>query len=180
MDQIAAAANVSKQTVYKQFSDKQQLLYDIVLGHHPPRRGDSPPRLRSMFDEIVDLEDGLEALARRYTTRRPAPRGPATASTRRQRGCPGIPISPRPTTSGHPGSDSRWWSSDWVSFTDRGLLRIDDVPAAASQLAYLILGPLIDRAMFLPEQVISDSEIDYWATAGVSTFVRAYGVAPTA
>jgi AcrR family transcriptional regulator len=32
MDQIAADAAVSRQTVYKQFTDKEQLFRDIVLG----------------------------------------------------------------------------------------------------------------------------------------------------
>ena len=32
MDQIAAAASVSKQTVYKQFADKQSLFREIVTG----------------------------------------------------------------------------------------------------------------------------------------------------
>src|SRR5215472_10213095 len=32
MDQVAAEAGVSKQTVYKQFADKEQLFRDIVLG----------------------------------------------------------------------------------------------------------------------------------------------------
>ena len=32
MDQVAADAAVSKQTVYKQFADKEQLFRDIVLG----------------------------------------------------------------------------------------------------------------------------------------------------
>ena len=52
MDQIAAAAAVSKQTVYKQFADKQSLFREIVADTVAevcqPRRpaGGQPPRQR--------------------------------------------------------------------------------------------------------------------------------------
>ena len=132
-----------------------------------------------MFDEIVDLEDGLEALARRYAT---AVLHPEVLRLRRLVVSEAVryPDLAEAYYERAPRLGLEVVVIGLGQLTDRGLLRIDDVPAAASQFAYLILGPLIDRAMFLPEQVISDSEIDYWATAGVSTFVRAYGVAPTA
>ena len=65
MDDIAALAAVSKQTVYKNFADKQQLFSDIVLG--AAARADAfiatLPRVLAGTD---DLAAGLRALARQY------------------------------------------------------------------------------------------------------------------
>lgn len=65
MDEIAAAAGVSKQTIYKHFTDKRLLLYSIVLGI-TDRAGPIASAVQSMFEEMVDLDAGLTALARRY------------------------------------------------------------------------------------------------------------------
>jgi TetR/AcrR family transcriptional regulator, mexJK operon transcriptional repressor len=70
MDQIAAEAGVSKQTVYKNFADKEQLFSDIVLG--VTRNSDAIIReltsvLRSAEIKTADdLMAVLTELARRY------------------------------------------------------------------------------------------------------------------
>ena len=65
MDDIAALAAVSKQTVYKNFADKQQLFSDIVLG--AAARADAfIAALPRVLADTDDLEAGLRALARQY------------------------------------------------------------------------------------------------------------------
>src|SRR5580692_6561019 len=65
MDDIAAMAAVSKQTVYKNFADKQQLFSDIVLGA-AARADEFIAALPRMLADTDDLEAALKALARRY------------------------------------------------------------------------------------------------------------------
>ena len=55
MDEIAAAAGVSKQTVYKQFIDKKQLLYEIVLGI-TGRAGQIATTIAALFEGMNDVE----------------------------------------------------------------------------------------------------------------------------
>ena len=70
MDQIAADAAVSKQTVYKQFADKEQLFREIVLGvtgNSEAIIADLTSVLRdSEINSAADLRTVLTDLARRY------------------------------------------------------------------------------------------------------------------
>lgn len=65
MDEIAALAEVGKQTVYKHFSDKQQLFAEIVLA-----TTDQVDGLVQLIAETMDASDDprkdLERLARRF------------------------------------------------------------------------------------------------------------------
>ena len=63
MDQIAAAASVSKQTVYKQFADKQSLFREIVTGTVAEVSDPVAERVASLPDS-TDLAAGLQGLAR--------------------------------------------------------------------------------------------------------------------
>ncbi len=173
MDQIAAAAGVSKQTVYKQFSDKQKLLSDIVLAI-TSRAGEIAGALQSAFDDVVDLESGLNAVARQYAS---AVLHPEVLRLRRLVICEAIrfPDLARAYYERAPTLGVETVAKGLGNLVDRGLLEVDDVSAAANHFAYLILGPLIDGAMFLPETSISEAEITYWSAAGVSAFINAYG-----
>ncbi len=59
MDDIAATAAVSKQTVYKHFADKQQLFAGVVLATTDlvaagePRAGALADRFRQMYDHLT-------------------------------------------------------------------------------------------------------------------------------
>ena len=55
-----AAAGVSKQTVYKQFIDKKQLLYDIVLGI-TGRSAEITTIIESLFEGMHDLDVELSS-----------------------------------------------------------------------------------------------------------------------
>jgi AcrR family transcriptional regulator len=63
MDQIAAAAAVSKQTVYKQFADKQSLFREIVTGT-VEEVSDPVARQVASLRDSADLEASLRNLAR--------------------------------------------------------------------------------------------------------------------
>ncbi len=175
MDEIAAAAGVSKQTIYKHFTDKRLLLYSIVLGI-TDRAGPIASAVQSMFEEMVDLDAGLTALARRYAA---AVLHPEVLQLRRLVVCEAVrfPDLARTYYEQAPKLGLEAVMAGLDQLIARGFLRVEDVTAAASHFAYLILGPLIDKAMFHPEETIGEEEISYWVSAGAATFIKAYGVA---
>jgi len=79
MDEIAAAAAVSKQTVYKQFVDKEQLFGDMVLGI-AERADGIVEALNDGFARVTAAEEGLALLAETYAA---AVLAPAVLALRR-------------------------------------------------------------------------------------------------
>ena len=172
MDEIAALAAVSKQTVYKNFADKERLFTDIVLGI----TGSSDEIVRAMthvLDGTDDVEGALTALARRYLTavlqphvvrlRRlviaEADRFPELARTYYQRA---------------PARALDTLASAFGDLAKRGLLHLDDPRLAAGHFAYLILSIPQDEAMFCVAESFTAAEIEQFADAGVRVFLAAY------
>jgi TetR/AcrR family transcriptional repressor of mexJK operon len=172
MDEIAAAAEVSKQTVYKQFTDKELLFSTIVTGI-TDRAERIVETIDAAVDEIVELHDGLAHLARTYTT---SVVHPQVLQLRR------LIIS----EAGHfpdlahayferaPGRGLEALAGGFERLAGRKLLRIDDANTAAEHFAYLVLGPIVDKALFHPDTDVTDAEIARYAAAGVRVFVAAY------
>jgi TetR/AcrR family transcriptional repressor of mexJK operon len=174
MDDIAALAAVSKQTVYKNFADKQQLFGDIVLG--AAARADAfIAALPRVLAETDDLAAGLRALARQYlaTVMQPrllqmrrlivaeSGRFPDLARTYYQR-------VPEHVMTG--------LAVQFGDLADRGLLRIDDPAVAARHYAFLVLGLPLDRAMFLGlDHGMSAAELDRQADEAARAFLAAHG-----
>jgi TetR/AcrR family transcriptional repressor of mexJK operon len=172
MDEIAAVAEVSKQTVYKQFTDKPQLFQDIVLGV-TDRAEQIAETIARLFDEIVDLDEGLNHLARTYTA---AVVRPEVLQLRRLviSEADRFPDLARAYFERAPGRGLEAIARGLGQLVERRLLRIDDLATAAVQFAYLVLGPILDKALFHPGSDISDAEIAECASAGVRVFIAAY------
>ena len=147
MDQVAADAAVSKQTVYKHFADKEQLFREIVLGvtgNSEAIIADLTSVLRSdEIDSAADLRTVLTDLARTYFEQAPS------------RGIDVIADALR-------------------TYERRGFLDLGDAQLAAAQFAYLVLGIPQDRAQFCPQQRPSPAERDRLAAAAVRVFLAAY------
>jgi TetR/AcrR family transcriptional regulator, mexJK operon transcriptional repressor len=178
MDEIAAAAGVSKQTVYKQFTDKKQLLYEIVLGI-TGRAGQIAATTAQQFDEIDDVnevEHDLTRLARRYAA---AVLSPVVLQLRRLIVSEAIrfPDLAQAYFEQAPGRGLEAVAAGLLQLGQRDLLRIENGLEAANHFAYLVLGPLIDKAMFFPHETIDEATIEHCADAGVHVFLAAYGVA---
>jgi TetR/AcrR family transcriptional repressor of mexJK operon len=171
MDEIAAAAEVSKQTVYKHFHDKDQLFGDIVLGI--TERADEIARaLQDRFDQISDLEPDLIAIAIAYAT------GVVSPDVIRLRRlvigeADHFPDLAAAYFTQAPQRGLTAVAEGLGSLVHRGLLAIEDPELAAIQFAYLVLGPLIDQALFLPRVTITAEQIERFAVAGVLVFLRA-------
>jgi len=173
MDDIAAAARISKQTIYTHFSSKEHLFADLVLGN-ADRVEAFIGSLVAPFPEAGDLEAGLRRVAREYArfVIRPevlhlrrlvigeAGRFPDLARTYYER----VP--------------ERVYSALAAllrELADAGRLQIDDPLLAAHHFGWLVLGRPLDRGMFLPAaEVTRGVDLDELADAAVRVFLAAY------
>jgi TetR/AcrR family transcriptional regulator, mexJK operon transcriptional repressor len=172
MDDIAALAAVSKQTVYKNFADKERLFSDITLGITATAE-DFATTITTMLEDTDDLERDLGELARRHIASVMQPqvlrlrrlvigeagRFPELARTYYQRA---------------PGRVLVTLAGCMERLADRGLLRLDDPMLAANHFAFLVLSPM-DAAMFSGVDDQPDAaELDRIADAAVRVFLSAY------
>jgi TetR/AcrR family transcriptional repressor of mexJK operon len=176
MDDIAALAAVSKQTVYKNFADKQQLFSDIVLG--AAARADAfIAALPQVLDGTDDLAAGLRALARQYLATVMQPR---LLQMRRlivaEAGR--FPDLARAYYERVPEHVMTGLAAQFGELARRGLLRVTDPAVAARHYAFLVLGLPLDRAMFLgPGHGMSAADLDHQADEAAQAFLAAYGPA---
>jgi TetR/AcrR family transcriptional repressor of mexJK operon len=178
MDQIAAEAAVSKQTVYKQFRDKEQLFREIVLGVTASSEAiiaDMTSALRtSEIDSIADLRTVLTDLACRYID---GVLRPNVLSLRRLiiAEAERFPDLARTYFEQAPARAIDIIADALLSYEKRGLLELGDARLAASHFAYLVLGIPQDRAQFFPTERPSAVERDQLAAEAVRVFFAAYG-----
>jgi TetR/AcrR family transcriptional repressor of mexJK operon len=177
MDQVAADAAVSKQTVYKQFADKEQLFRDIVLGVTANsaaiiadltsvlRRGDVTSRaeLEAVLTELARRQiDGVlqpHVLALRRLVIAEAERFPDLARAYFDCG---------------PARAIDVVAEALRDYAGRGLLVAADPGLAAAHFAYLALAIPQDRAQFYPATRPSPAERDRLAGEAVRVFLAAY------
>jgi TetR/AcrR family transcriptional regulator, mexJK operon transcriptional repressor len=177
MDQIAADAAVSKQTVYKHFVDKDQLFREIVLGV----TGNSEAIITELtaalrgndVNSAADLRTVLTDLARRYidSVLRPhvlALRRLIIAEAER------FPDLARTYFEQAPARGISVIADALQLYEERRLLHLEDANLAAAHLAYLILAIPQDKAQFCPEERPSPAERDRLATEAVRVFLAAY------
>ena len=174
MDDIAALAAVSKQTVYKNFADKQQLFSDIVMSA-ATRADQFIAALPGVLAETDDLAAGLAALARRYLATVMQPR---LLQMRRlivaEAGR--FPDLARAYYERVPEHVMTSLAAQFGELAGRGLLRIGDPAVAAGHYAFLVLGAPLDRAMFLgPDSGLSAADLDRHADEAARAFLAAYG-----
>jgi TetR/AcrR family transcriptional repressor of mexJK operon len=180
MDQIAAEAAVSKQTVYKQFADKEQLFRDIVLGVTSNsetiitdmtsvlrRTGvASRAQLRAVLTDLARRHiDGVlqpHVLALRRLIIAEAERFPDLARTYFEQA---------------PARAIETVANALQTYIERGLLSAADPHIAAANFAYLALAIPLDRAQFYPGERLSAAERDRLASEAVRIFLAAYAPA---
>ena len=169
MDEVAAAASVGKQTVYKHFSDKRQLFTDIVLA-----TTDQVDGLVQLIAETMDASDDprsdLEVLARRFLT---ALMQPHLLRLRR------LVIA---NAAEFPELGRAWYergfervlatlTSSFSLLDERGLLRVPDLELAAEHFVGMLLWIPLNRAMFTgDEHPYTEDELHRRADLAVRAF----------
>ena len=178
MDQIAADAAVSKQTVYKHFEDKEQLFREIVLGVTANSEAIiaefSSVLSRDEIHSVADVKTVLTDLARRYID---GVLHPNVLSLRRLiiAEAERFPDLARTYYDQAPSRGIDVIADALRSYEQRGLLATTDTRLAAAHLAYLVLGIPQDRAQFCPDERPSPAERDRLAAEAVRVFLAAYG-----
>jgi TetR/AcrR family transcriptional repressor of mexJK operon len=174
MDEIAALARVSKQTVYKHFADKESL-FTAIVNAAVEAAGDPVWEDAKALAEADDPEPALRALARRQLGQVMQPRlmqlrrlviGEANR----------FPQLGRAFFEHGAGRSVAALAAAFERLTARGLLRADDAEVAAAHFNWLVMSAPVNRAMLLGDEAIPDTdELDRYAETGVRTFLAAYG-----
>ena len=172
MDEVAAAAGVSKQTVYKHFSDKQGLFTEIVLGtidevgdpfwediENLAESADAGDALRDAARQLVGIVENPRLLQLRRLVSAEAERFPELGRSYYERG---------------PGRTIAALAEAFERLAERGKLLVPDATLAAEHFNWLVVSIPINRAMFDPDASFSRAELDAYADEAVRIFLAAY------
>jgi AcrR family transcriptional regulator len=176
MDEIAARARVSKQTVYTHFADKERLFTEIVAATVDEASDPVYAEARQLRDS-GDLEVDLGDLARRQlrlvmqprllALRRlviaEATRFPQLGRTFYERGA---------------GRTVAALAETFAGLAARDLLDVDDPLLAATHFNWLVMSAPVNQAMLLGRADPDPAELDRFAEGGVRAFLAAYGRRP--
>lgn len=174
MDEIAARAAVSKQTVYKQFADKERLFTEIILATIDQVGEPFHAEVIALGD-TDDLEGELGVVARRLIAAVLAPdvlrlRRLVIAEADR------FPQLGRSYYERGPGRTADALAVHFHRLAQRGLLRLEDPLMAAHQFNWLITSVPLNQVMLCGSAVrFSAADLEGFADAGVRLFLAAYG-----
>ncbi len=175
MDDIARLAGVSKQTIYMHFTDKERLLFAVVMEimTNASRPFDDDIHLLSDSD---DLERDLREHARQQLALVLQPR-PLQLRRLVIAEAVSFPKLGQSFYELGPGRTIKELTAVFRRLDRRNLLRIPDAARAASDFNWLIMSEPINKAMLLGnDQPPSRSSINRWADQAVRTFLAAYRI----
>ena len=174
MDDVAALASVSKQTLYKQFANKEALFVGVVQG----MTGEASSRVQAAMiepDDPAQVSAQLHAHAYRLldivlTPRLMQLRRLVIGEASR------FPELGRALYDGGPGRSVAILAATFARWAERELLTLDDPAMAASHFNWLIMGEPINRAMFSRDDPLPDAATrKAHVVGGVRVFLAAYG-----
>jgi TetR/AcrR family transcriptional repressor of mexJK operon len=173
LDDIAALAGVSKQTIYQHFGDKESLFVEIVTGLIEAASEPVRHEVLSISDS-GDVEADLRDLARRQLAMVLQPRllqlrrlvigevgrFPELGRTFHERG---------------PGRSVAALAESFERLAERGVLHLDDPLLAAAHFNWLFMSAPLNQAMLLgEEETPAPADLDQYVDSGVRVFLAAY------
>jgi TetR/AcrR family transcriptional repressor of mexJK operon len=172
MDDIAAGAGVSKQTIYTHFASKEELFEDLVMGN-AGRIDEFIATMRATFDDAQDPAAGLRGVAQMYAQFVIRPE--VLRLRRLVLGEAGrFPELARRYYGAVPERTYVALAALIGGLAKQGFLNVDDPQLAAHHFAWLALGQSLDQAMFDPERLTPPARLDRLAAAAVDVFLAAY------
>ena len=173
VDQIAASAEVSKQTVYKHFGDKQELLLAIVNEALDSTVTPFLGRIAKLAD-TDDLEADLVVLADEYL--RTVLTEPVVQLRRLIVGeANRVPALAQLYYEQAPSRALTAFAECMGRLHDRGVLSVPEPAVAAEHFAFLVVGRCIDQALFCGgPQVLAGIDVDRHVRAAVGLFLAGY------
>jgi TetR/AcrR family transcriptional regulator, mexJK operon transcriptional repressor len=171
MDEIAAVAKVSKQTVYKHFADKENLFTEIITG-------DMDQRSEELMGALTDSEDAdgdLRQLARSHIA---SIVKPEVMRVRRMviGEADRFPKLARAWSQMGIDRGLAKLAERFAELARRGGLRVEDPVLAAQHFNWLILSIPMNIAMFDPDAEFTRDEFEHYADEGLRVFLAAYGI----
>jgi AcrR family transcriptional regulator len=171
MDQVAAEASVSKQTVYKHFSNKQALFREVVTNVVRARDAGITAQMLTSGDGTFEAQ--LQSFARFFL------KGVLQSDVLKLRRLV-IGEAGRFPDIGEvfyelgPKRAAAQLARALSELSAQHGLSVPDPVMAAEQLLGLILSIPLDRAMLLADETFTDAELERYADEGVRVFLRAY------
>jgi TetR/AcrR family transcriptional regulator, mexJK operon transcriptional repressor len=173
MDEVTAAAGVSKQTVYKHFGSKELLFLAVIQQAIDGVLDEFFAALATSFPASDDLEGDLARLAGILLTRVLDPelmavRRLVVAEVGR------FPQLGRAWYESGPAALAAALAESLAGLAERGELRITDPLAAASDFNWLVVSKPQNMVMFGVADTFTPAEIEQFAAAAVRVFLAAY------
>jgi len=178
MDEVASLAEVSKQTVYKHFADKEALFREIVEGVTGSSDAVIEVITAAFGDVLATTSDELEArLCKVAGVYLDVVLHAQVLSLRRLiiAEAEQFPDLARRYYEQAPARGIEVLMNCLQPYVDVGLVAADDLRLAAAHFAYLALGPAQDRMLFIPTERPTPQERNQLAAASARAFLNAYG-----
>jgi TetR/AcrR family transcriptional regulator, mexJK operon transcriptional repressor len=173
MDEVAASAGVSKQTVYKHFGEKRELLFAIVTDALDTAAAPFRDRITAL-PQTTDLKTDLNTLAGEYLR---AVLDERVVQLRRLviGEANGLPDLARLYYDHAPTRTLAALADAFRQLHQRGVLHAPEPRLAAQHFAFLIVGKPIDQALFCgAPDVLAESDAAANVRAGVEVFLAGY------